>query len=186
MNFQNTSKNTNAMQAHNKLKQANLAQGCVKREDVDLATFTDIIDPRNSVALNASTDGATLAEVMQADPGQPMQSDVDEQLLLKLTFKSSVALTQLRFRAGDGGVPRTIKIFVDKENMDFQDAGDLNPLIEKELEFQDKEATVKLNGPNFSRVGSLQILVEDNCDGDETTTLARFGIVGHANWTPDK
>lgn len=184
MNFSNTSKNTNSMQAH-KLKQASIAQGCVKREDVDLATFTDLIDYRNSVALNASPDGSSLSEIMEASPAKPMTSDVDEQLLLKFTFKSSAALTQLRFRAGEEAAPRKVKVYVNQENMDFQDADDLVPVLEKELEYTDNEASVKLSGPNFSRVGSLQIFLEDNHDDEEITTLARFGLVGHANWTPD-
>lgn len=185
MNFQNTSKNTNAMQAHNKAK-GNLAQGCVAREDVDLAAFTDIIDYRNSVALNASTDGAGLSEVMLASPSQPMVSDVDEQLLLKISLKGSCAVTKLIFRAGDEQAPRSIKVFVNKDNMDFQDIEDLVPVHQLELVYDDKEAEVKLNGPNFSRVSSIQVLIEDNVDDDEKTTLARFGVVGHANWNPDK
>jgi len=186
MNISNQTQNTRSMQAHNKLKQANLAQGCVKREDVDLATFTDVIDYRNSVALNADADGAGLAEIMESNPPKAMVSDVDAQLLFKLSFKSSVALTQLRIKSGEGSAPQTIKVYVNQENMDFQDAEDLKPALTKELEYEDSEAVVKLTGPNFSRVGSVQVLVEDNVDDEEATTIARFGIVGHANWTPDK
>lgn len=185
MNIQNTNKNTSSMQAHNKLK-SGMSQGAVLREDLDLATFSDVIDYRNSVALNASSDGCTLSELMQANPSQPMFSDVDEQLLVKISFKGSCALTQLRFRAGEENAPRKVKVFVNKESMDFNDLEDLRPALETELVYDEKEAVVKLNGPNFSRVSSIQVLIEDNADDDEKTILARFGVVGHANWSPDK
>jgi hypothetical protein len=181
MNINNQSSNTRSMQAHNKLKQANLAQGCVKREDVDLATFTDIIDYRNSVTLNADAEGAGLAEIMESSPPKPMTSDVDAQLLFKLSFKSSVALTQLRIKQGEGSAPNLIKVYVNQENMDFQDAEDLKPALTKELEYEDGEAVVKLTGPNFSRVGSVQVLVEDNVDDEDVTTVARFAMIGHSH-----
>lgn len=180
MNFSNTSSNTNKMQQH---KKYNVAQTTVRREDVDLKAG-DFIDLRQSACLNGKD--CSIAEIMEPVPPAPLLSDADEQILLKITLKGTATITRVQFwepesPVGDASNPCTVKVFVNKDNLDFSDIEDMIPVKSSELEFEDGTASVAVSGPSVSRVHSLQVLVESNAEDTEQTVLGRFAVIGHAN-----
>jgi hypothetical protein len=71
-----------------------------------------------------------------------------------------------------------VKLFVNKDNMDFSDAEDMQPAAARELELVDGELCFPVSGPNFSRVSSIQVLVETNQDDEEKTVINQFSIIG--------
>jgi hypothetical protein len=182
MNVGNNSSNTQKMQMHKSMKKSGPSQTTMRREEVNLRD-TDIIDLRLSAVFNASSDGSDLAEVLTASPSRPMKSDVDEQLLFRIVMSGVFAVTSIKFTVPDEipegcSPPKFVKIFVNKENMDFQDADDMQPAASKELELVDGELVFPVSGPNFSRVSSIQVLVETNQDDEETTVINQFSIIG--------
>merc|ERR1719450_1866023 len=112
-----------------------------------------------------------------------MVSDVDEQILFRVVMSGVFAVTCIKFTVPDNipegcSPPKFVKIFVNKENMDFSDAEDMQPAASKELELVDGELTFPVSGPNFSRVSSIQVLVETNAEDTEQTAIGQFSIMG--------
>jgi len=182
MNFQNTSSNTQKMQMHQKVKAKVPSQTTMRTEVVDLRD-TGIIDLRLSGALNASADGSSLPEILEASPSRPMISDADEQMLFRIVLSGVFSVSSVKFKVpaempDDASVPKHVKIFVGQDSMDFQDADDMVPAAAKDLEVVDGEMTFPVSGPNFSRVSSIQVLVETNAEDTEQTAIGQFSIMG--------
>lgn len=182
MNIDNKVQSTQKMQMHQKAK-SQASAITMRREEVDLRD-SGMINLKKSDALNADTEHGGLTDVLETSPSKVLLSDVDEQLLFRLVFEGSAAITQLRFKIPsempeDAAAPLSVKIFVNRENMDFQDADDLAPVATKELEFVDGEAKFSVAGPHFSRVASLQVLVENNACDTEKTVVSQFSVLGH-------
>jgi hypothetical protein len=174
--------NTQKMQMHKSMKKSAPSQTTMRREEVNLRD-TDIIDLRLSGVLNASSEGSDLAEVLAASPTRPMVSDVDEQLLFRVVMSGVFAVTHIKFTVPDEipegcSPPKHVKIFVNKDNLDFGDADDMQPAAAKELELVDGELVFPVSGPSFSRVSSVQVLVETNQDDEEKTVIQQFSIIG--------
>jgi hypothetical protein len=182
MNVQNTSSNTQKMQMHKSMKSTAPSQTTMRREEVNLRD-TGMVDLRLSGVLNASSDGSDLAEVLAESPSQSMLSDVDEQILFRVVLSGVFAVTCIKFKVPDEipdgcSPPKFVKIFVNKDNLDFGDADDMQPAAAKELELVDGELSFPVSGPNFSRVSSIQVLVETNQDDEEKTVINQFSIIG--------
>lgn len=182
MNFQNTSSNTQKMQMHQKVKSKVPSQTTMRMEVVDLRD-TGIIDLRLSGALNSSSDGSSLAEILEASPSRPMISDADEQILFRIVLSGVFSVSSIKFKVPSempegASAPKHVKIFVNNDSMDFQDADDMIPAAAKDLEVVDGEMTFPISGPNFSRVSSIQVLVETNAEDTEQTAIGQFSIMG--------
>jgi hypothetical protein len=182
MNIDNKVQSTQKMQLHQKAK-AQASATTMRREEVDLRD-TGLINVKQSTALNACSDHGGLADVLETAPTKVLLSDVDEQLLFRISFEGVAAITQLRFKVPaelpeDSSAPLSVKVFVNRDNMDFSDADDLAPVATRELAFADGEATFPVSGPHFSRVSSLQVLVENNVDDTEKTVVSQFSVLGH-------
>lgn len=67
---------------------------------------------------------------------------------------------------------------MNRENMDFQDTEDVVAVKAGELSFADGAAELKVSGPHFSRVSSLQVLVETNAEDTEKTALSQLSVLG--------
>lgn len=95
----NEAANTRKMREHQQkklLQQSNV----VTHEETDLMMCSSVINLGNSVALNTNENYASLIQVMMANPRNlSLVSDVDHQLLLKISFKDPVTLTAAGFRA---------------------------------------------------------------------------------------
>lgn len=61
--------------------------------------------------------------LFMGDSTLPLKSDCDEQLLIHLAFQSTVKLAYIDIGLpSDDSCPKTIKLFVNKNNMSFSDA----------------------------------------------------------------
>ncbi|ETO21850.1 hypothetical protein RFI_15355 [Reticulomyxa filosa] len=205
-----------------------------KIEEFDLGS-TDVILFNSSDALNAA-DKTKLPLVMRPNPevkkinspflpsfegvkeiersrGKTKQNknfdpEVDEQLMIKLSFRDPVSITHLIIRADtppqshphpsvtdekekekekektkDSEIeysgPRMIKLFANKPELDFEDAEDTP--VAQQLVLTEKDLTgekLTLKSLKFQRCNSLQILIVDNQHDSEVTFLNRIGIIG--------
>jgi len=187
MNISDNSSNTAAMRQHQKLKGMQSSTAATVREESCLKN-QDVIDLRQSAVLNADSEKSSLGDILDSVCPEPMVSDTDEQLLLRFNFRSNVGVTQLTIHAPenmpeDASAPKTVKVFCDQTNMDFTDVDDLVPASVQEVEFVDGIATLRVGGPKFSRISSLQVLIEDNVDETDLTAINHFSVVGHVNPT---
>jgi len=180
MNINNTAANTQKMMAH---KAKTVASATTMRSEVVNLRDTGMIDVRASSVLNACNEHAELSEVLDEKPSRVMLSDVDEQLLFRMVFDGVAAISCIRFKVPselpeDSSGPLSVKVFVNRENMDFGDAEDLAPAATRTLEFVDGEAKFPVSGPNFSRVSSIQVLVESNAEDTEKTVVSQLAVMG--------
>mmetsp|Transcript_14690 Transcript_14690/g.22163 ORF Transcript_14690/g.22163 Transcript_14690/m.22163 type:complete len:166 (+) Transcript_14690:92-589(+) len=111
-----------------------------------------------------------------------LRSDVDEQLLINLVFRTTVRLHALNFVAPDDeSAPTGIKLFTNLQNPGFSDVEDVEPVQKLLLEPSDFHPDHKTNLKlvKFLHVNSLTIYVDEN-GGEEFSTLSGLKIYGHA------
>ena len=120
--------------------------------------------------------------------------NTDHQLLVKVQFRIPVKLQSLKIlgTAEDETAPQSVKIFLDKVNMGFEDA-DEEAVQELQLapENLDGEA-VALRFVKFQNVTSLQLFFQENY-GAATTRVRRLEFFGQPassmdmkDWKPVK
>lgn len=108
---------------------------------------------------------------------EPLRSDVDEQLLLSITLKQPSKICAIRVAGAEAATaPRTIKLFVNKCNLAFDDVEDLPPT--QVLTLDGTSTEFKLNFVKFQNVCSLGVFIEDNQTNEESTSLQRFHLIG--------
>ncbi|KAJ8576540.1 hypothetical protein ON010_g2671 [Phytophthora cinnamomi] len=119
---------------------------------------------------------------LNEDPNKPFGNLFigDETLQLKSDADGRCQgfLAQHRGPAGDEA-PRVIKLFVNRPNLGFSDAGDVEPTQTIELKEEDllPENDVELRFVKFQRVKNITVFVEENNGAEETviSSLKFFG-----------
>ena len=189
MHVNNEQTNTQKMLQHNQAKER-IYSGSLQRKLVDLINLDggkNNIDIRESTILNCVDYSVeTLKSLFGSPSSVTILSDVDPQLLIKIKFIEKVDCNQLVFSSPsrfsqDASLPRTIRIFVNRSQIDFSDVSDdsIPPAVQIELPFEyPKEGfVVPLVGTKFGRVASIEIFVEDNY-GTEITEMGNIKLEG--------
>ncbi|KAI9917367.1 hypothetical protein PsorP6_013207 [Peronosclerospora sorghi] len=112
-----------------------------------------------------------------------LQSDADEQLMLYIEFQDMVKLFSMNLVAPQGAqAPRVLKLFVNRPNLGFADASDVEPTQSLELQENDllPEHEVDLRFVKFQRVKNVTIFVEAN-HGAPETILSSLDLYGALN-----
>ena len=102
--------------------------------------------------------------------------------MLYIEFQDPVKLFSLNIVAPLGETaPRVVKLFVNRPNLGFTDASDVEPTqtIELEKDILLPENDVELRFVKFQRVKNVTVFVEENNGADETviSSLEFFGTV---------
>lgn len=137
-------------------------------------------------------------ERLSSDPFLRSQED-DPELLLYIPFSESVTVTHLTVRSEGGGddndfptaPPRTVKVFSDRDDIDFDMARELNPQCTVDLlppeHFEDGTTDYALRpAGRFQNINSLTLFFQDNFasirlddEDDEVSTLVTYiGVKG--------
>ena len=147
---------------------------CSKPEPLeDLERTTSVLNATNSDAIKAVMSFPAPAD----GPSEPLQSDSDEQLLVTIQLRQIYKLHSLKVSGpADGSAPSTIKLFINRDNMDFNDAEDLPPT--QTLELKGASATLPLQFTKFQAVSSLTVFLESNQGDTESTALSRLELIG--------
>eukprot|EP01039_Chlorochromonas_danica_P011019 gene11022-12267_t len=111
-----------------------------------------------------------------------LKSDADEQLLLHLAFNQTVSLRRIQFGVPcDETCPNTVKLFVNKNNLDFPGASDTQPTqvvtLTPASSATGGQVSFNLNIPKWQRTDSITIFVEDN-HGAEISSLFSVKLFG--------
>ena len=126
---------------------------------------------------------------LSAEPYLKSNED-DPELLLHIPFTEAVTVKTISLRTEvpngiEGAAPRTIKIFTNRDDLDFDMARELEPSATLELVPPDHfpEGTVDYPlrpGGRFQNISSMTIFVQDNFafDDDISTLLSYVGIKG--------
>ncbi|KAI1766547.1 PITH domain-containing protein [Hypoxylon sp. FL1150] len=124
----------------------------------------------------------TWAERMETEP--ELASDADEQILMTVPFTGQVKLHSILLRtSASDSAPRTLKLFMNRDGLDFGTAEDLAPTQTLELSQTSDVQEIPVKRHIFSSVRKLTLFFEDNFgDGDEDVTrLTYLGFRGE--WT---
>ncbi|CAK0789225.1 unnamed protein product [Prorocentrum cordatum] len=126
------------------------------------------INSRASVCLNEASE-YPFANCLLDDEAE-LRSDADHQLLLTLEFTEPVNLTSLRLCASGEEAPGLIKLFVNSQNLGFDDASSQKPAQIVTFERRESlDSVVKLTPVKFNNVHSLTVFVEENGGADESS-----------------
>lgn len=133
----------------------------------------------------------TWAERLQDEP--ELESDADEQLLIHIPFVSipfsipiltgnsftgQVKLHSILIRTSNSSsAPQVLKVFINRDDLDFSTASDLPPTQEFCLSQTSEIQDISVKRALFGKVQSLTLFVEDNY-GEDVTRMSYLGFKG--------
>ncbi|KAJ5489639.1 hypothetical protein N7539_004529 [Penicillium diatomitis] len=143
--------------------------------DFDSVTTLNEARPKSGAAILKKT----WAERLNDQP--ELESDADEQLLMHIPFTGQVKLHSiLIYTAPTPAAPKTLKLFKNRDDLDFSTASDLSPTqtIEVPQPVAGEDVfELPLNRAHWNTTTSITVFVEENwSDGDEDVT--KVGYVG--------
>lgn len=140
------------------------------------------VDHKNAQCLN-STEQHPLSHCISAgvreDDAVYVESDVDAELLITLPFTEPVRIHSLSFRGPRDQGPRQVKLFVNNENMGFDEAESAAGVQTLELSGEQLDGRlVPLRFVKFQRVQSLTLFIDENMDDADTTVVSCIRVYG--------
>jgi len=129
-------------------------------------------------AVNKAKDALkAVLTVPEEGEAEPLRSDCDEQLLLSIMLAQPSKISSIRIAAPEqASAPSTIKLFVNKSSLSFDDVEDMPPT--QVLEMKGTSDEIKLNFVKFQNVSSLTVFIDANQGLEDSTALSRFHLVG--------
>lgn len=125
-------------------------------------------------------------ERLSAEPSLSSPED-DPELLLKIPFTEAVTIQSISVRSSgasdEKAAPKTVKLFVNRDDLDFDTARELEPQAKLELLPSHHFAEGSIDYPlrpagRFQSVSSLSIYFEDNYGDEMATEITFIGLKG--------
>mmetsp|Transcript_9312 Transcript_9312/g.13592 ORF Transcript_9312/g.13592 Transcript_9312/m.13592 type:complete len:191 (-) Transcript_9312:299-871(-) len=165
------------------------AGGTSAQEGTDLVDLRDKIEKNECYARNESS-RYPMTNLFIGDSRLGCQSDADEELILHIVFQEFVKLKFLKFTEFNQGAesdlrPTRIHIFVNRNNLGFEDIQDVEPTQTLELtaaDLSENADPIELKYVLFQRVKSITLFVEENAGG-EVSALGGLKILGRTTAT---
>ncbi|KIX04770.1 uncharacterized protein Z518_05640 [Rhinocladiella mackenziei CBS 650.93] len=110
-----------------------------------------------------------------------LESDADEQLLMHVPFAGSCKLYSILIRTSDSdSAPSTLKLFRNRDDMDFGLATDLPPTQTVNLPKSNEVAEIHLHRALWNGTTSINLFFEDNHSGgdEDVTQISYLGFKG--------
>ncbi|KAI1373774.1 DUF1000 domain protein [Hypoxylon crocopeplum] len=125
----------------------------------------------------------TWAERLQTEP--ELASDADEQILMTIPFTGQVKLHSILLRTSPSdSAPRTLKIFINRDDVDFEAAEELAPTQTLDLLRTTDVQEWPVRRALFGSVHHLTLFFEDNF-GDGLEDVTRISYLGfRGEWMP--
>ncbi|EME87813.1 uncharacterized protein MYCFIDRAFT_29235 [Pseudocercospora fijiensis CIRAD86] len=114
-------------------------------------------------------------------PTPELVSDADEQLLMHVPFTAQIRLHSILIRTSTtDSAPLTLKLYVNREGLDFSTASDLEPTQKLELSQTNDVQEIPVKRALFNTVRSLDLFFEENWGrGEEDETrISYLGFKG--------
>ncbi|RMJ28038.1 hypothetical protein PHISP_01066 [Aspergillus sp. HF37] len=141
----------------------------------DAITTLNEASPKSGAAIVQKT----WAERLNDQP--ELESDADEQLLMHIPFTGQVKVhSVLVWTAPTPSAPKTVKLFKNRDDLDFATASDLSPTQTLEIPQPVPGADVfemPLNRAHWNGTTSITLFFEDNWSGGDDD-VTRVGYVG--------
>ncbi|TGJ86774.1 hypothetical protein E0Z10_g1969 [Xylaria hypoxylon] len=134
----------------------------------------------------------TWSERQQVEP--ELVSQVDEQMLMNVPFTGQVKLHSILLRSSPStSAPRTLRVFINRDNLDFNNVDNISPTQEFELSQTSEVQELPVRRVLFNSVRRLTLFFVDNfgthlrvsdsdnesdSDEEESTRLSYLGFKG--------
>ncbi|KAK0449983.1 PITH domain-containing protein [Armillaria borealis] len=144
------------------------------------------IDRANVVALNATGDGPEVIKPWheRTSEEKSLESDADDQLILRIPFTGSVKLRSLLLKTGPADqTPAKVAVFANEDAMDFEDVNDKTPVQEFDIVQSRDVGEYAVKAAKFFNVSSITLFIPAS-QGAETTRIYYVGFLGQ--WTERK
>lgn len=177
-------KEMEGLQSLQGLAAAQAAEGESSKDDGKPVDLSAKIEKADCYARNEAS-GFPMSNLFIGDSRLGCKSDADEQLILHIAFQEFVKIKSIKFVAFNNGAdpesnPSKVHLYVNRENLGFEDCDDVDPTQTLHLTAEDlKEGDepINLKYVLYQRVKSLTIFIEDN-QGGETTALGALQLHG--------
>eukprot|EP00808_Paulinella_micropora_P022501 g53496.t1 len=109
-----------------------------------------------------------------------LRSSADEQLLLHLAFTMPMKLNSLYIQAPADAGPSSVKLFVNRKNLDFDGAEEesAEQSISLTADILKGVKPIKLNFVKFQKVSSLSLFFPGNLEDEDRTQINRIEVWG--------
>lgn len=149
-----------------------------------LADLSDKLEKSACYARNEHS-GFPWTNLMIGDTRLGCKSDADEQLILHFEFSEFVKIHSIKFTEFNNGAdpeqnPTRVLLFVNRNNLGFEDIEDVDPTTALELTAEDLKENADnllLKFVHYQRVKSITVFVEDN-NGGEISALGGLKFYG--------
>ncbi|KAI4278930.1 MAG: hypothetical protein LQ337_000632 [Flavoplaca oasis] len=112
------------------------------------------------------------------DPEPMLESDSDEQILMFVPFTGVLKLHSVLVRSlEDSSAPKTLKLYLNRDDLDFSTASDLQPKQTLELSQTSEIQDLPVKRTSFGNTYSLTLFFEDNF-GNDITRISWIGFKG--------
>ncbi|RXW17834.1 hypothetical protein EST38_g8016 [Candolleomyces aberdarensis] len=138
------------------------------------------IDRANVVALNGVQDGANVIKPWseRLDQTKFLESDADDQIILRIPFTGSIRLRSLLIKAGPGDqTPSKIVLYANQPNLDFDEVNERTPSQEFELPQSNEVGEYPLKAVKFSNLSSVTLFIPA-AQGAEASKIYYVGFLG--------
>ncbi|KAI6913537.1 DUF1000-domain-containing protein [Hortaea werneckii] len=152
-------------------REANALQNHVY-EPIDFSAITTLNEAEPSSG--AKVVQKTWMERMNQEP--ELNSDADEQLLMHIPFTGQIRLHSILLRTSTTShAPMTLKLYLNREDLDFSTATSLEPTQTLELPQTNELQEIGVKRALFNTVRSLDLFFEDNWGrGEEDVTKVSY------------
>lgn len=155
------------------MEAANPADAAPAPDDGKMNGLLDKIEKSQCYARNENSQ-FPMTNLFIGDSRLGCKSDADEQLILHIAFNEfvkvhSMKLTEFNQGSDPESQPTRVLLFVNRNNLGFEDVEDIDPTTELELTAEDlRESSdpIQLKFVHYQRVKSITLFIEDNNGGD--------------------
>ncbi|KAK1812879.1 hypothetical protein LTR12_012763 [Friedmanniomyces endolithicus] len=141
-------------------------------EQIDFSAINTLneLEPRSGSRVVQKT----WTERLDQEP--ELSSDADEQLLMHIPFTAQIRLHSILLRTStSSSAPQTLKLFLNRDDLDFSTAASLPATQTLELAQSNEVQEVPVKRALFNTVRSLDLFFEDNWgQGEEDVTRVSY------------
>lgn len=146
------------------------------------------IDHPNVVALNVDDQGAGAKVIKpwhnRLDEEVWIESDTDDQMIVRVPFTGSVKLRSILLKCGPGDqTPAKVYLYPNEESFDFSDASEKTPTQEFDVAQGRDMGDYAVKAAKFSNLSSVTLFFPTS-QGADTLRIYYIGMLG--TWTERK
>jgi len=138
-----------------------------------------LLDDKRSECLNDSSEFPY--SNLFSDDAKLCKSDTDEQILLNLAYTQVVTVKSIKFSAPAADGPKTVKLFVNRLSMGFDEAQSDSPvqtIVLKATDLAETAPAIQLDVVKFRKTDKITIFIEDNQSTSQQTVIQKLILSG--------